>query len=231
MRWFSRNAALPILLLAVALSAFIPAAFGQAGGTNDSSYVIIKLNNGDTREGPVLAEDEQQITINAQFAHGTITRRDIIDKADIATLTHLNQAERTQRMASMAYRALDKYQLDPKNSRPVSFYDRVILDVFKPFLSQYPNTPEAEQVSSRLSEWLTERAKVASGMVKRRGQWTTPDGSHATAELAKTNAPASPAEPQGVLEQMGDFLGKYWMYMCVGILVALWGVSRLFGKA
>jgi hypothetical protein len=93
-------------------------AFSQTTDSNVSDYVTIKLKDGRALEGPVLLEDNQRITIEAQFANGTITRKDRVDKSDIASISHLGAVDRNQRLATIAYHDLGKYQLDPQNSYP-----------------------------------------------------------------------------------------------------------------
>ena len=173
MKTILRCGVLPIFLVVLGLSGagFIPVVFGQAGGSNDGGYVTIKLKDGALREGTVLAEDDQKIIIDAQFANGTITRKDTIQKVNIAVIVRLNESERTQRLATMAYHNLGQYQLDPQNTYPLSYYDKVMNEVFKHFLKQYPNTAEANLLINRIAEWQAERDKVASGQAKRHGQW------------------------------------------------------------
>jgi hypothetical protein len=173
MKTILRCGVLLIFLAVLGLSGagFIPVVFGQAGGSNDGGYVTIKLKDGALREGPILAEDDQKITIDAQFANGTITRKDTIRKVDIEIIARLDESERAQRLATMAYHGLGQYQLDPQNTSPLSYYDKVLNEIFKPFLTRYPNTAEANLLTNRITEWQAERDKVASGQAKRHGQW------------------------------------------------------------
>jgi len=162
-----------ILVLAWALfgTRITLVAFSQSTDSNASDYVTIKLKDGRALEGLVLLEDDQQITIDAQFANGTITRKDQVSKSDIASISHLSAVDRDQRLATVAYHDLGKYQLDPQNSYPLSYYDSAINQGFLPFLQQYPHVMETAVISNRLTEWQAERDKVASGQVKYHGQW------------------------------------------------------------
>jgi len=175
MRLSPRGRIVRILILASVLvgTRFVSVALSQTNDSTAIDYVTIKLNDGSVLEGPVLLEDYQQITIEAQYASGTITHKARIDKSDIASLSHLSAAERDQRLATVAYHSLGKYELDPQRSFSLSYYDTAINQGFLPFLSQYPNVMETATVSNRLADWQVERNLVALGQVKYHGHWMT----------------------------------------------------------
>jgi len=95
---FLRGNVVRILTLALALfgTGVASVAFSQTIDSNVNDYVTIKLKDGRVLEGPVLLENDQQITIESQFANGTITRKDQIDKSDIASISHMSAADRDQ---------------------------------------------------------------------------------------------------------------------------------------
>ncbi len=170
MKTIRRRVFFHILLLLLSL---VGVALAQSNNTNLSNYVILKLKDHTTLEGPVLSENDGQIVITSQFGGGTITRKDTIVKDDIDSITRLTEAERQKHLAPWAYKSLDKYQLDPQTSYPLAYYDKIIDQYFKPFLTDYPNTVEAGSLTSRLADWQAERDKVASDQAKYRGQWMT----------------------------------------------------------
>lgn len=193
-----------ILTLVVAFSGlrFPFIALSQTIDSAVSNYVTIKLNDGRTLEGPVLLEDDEQITIESQFANGTITRKDRLNKSDIASITRLSLVDRDQRLATIAYHALGKYQLDPQDSYPLSYYDSVIDDGFRHFLTLYPRAVEAAAVTNRLAEWQDERDKVAAGQIKYHGQWMT---AAAAGKLAETERARQIIEDARALMAQGQF--------------------------
>jgi chaperonin cofactor prefoldin len=204
-----------ILILALALfgTCIALVAFSQTTDSNTSDYVTIKLKDGRVLEGPVLLEDDQQITIEAQFANGTITRKYQIDKNDIASISHLSAVDRDQRLATVAYHDLGKYQLDPKNSYPLSYYDSAITDGFRRFLTQYPRALEAATVTNRLAEWQEERDKVVSGQVKYHGQWMPAAEATKLAETERTQQIVQDARAlmaQGQFEAATERLAPYY---------------------
>jgi hypothetical protein len=204
-----------ILALALALLGvrFASVTRSQTTDSNVSDYVTIKLKDGRVLEGPVLLEDDQQITIKAQFANGTITQKNQIDKNDIASISHLSAADRDQRLATIAYHDLDKYQLDPQSSYPPSDYDNAISQGFLPFLQQYPHVMETAIISNRLAEWQAERGQVASGQVKYHGQWMTAAEANKLAETERTQQIIQDARAlmaQGQFEAVTERLAPYY---------------------
>jgi len=188
-------------------------AFSQTTDSNLSDYVTIKLRDGTTLEGPVLTEDDRQITIEAQYANGTITRKAPIDKIDIASISHLSVTEREQRLATIAYHDLGKYQLDAQSSYPLAYYDDAITDGFRHFLAQYPRALETATVTNRLAEWQAERDKVASGQIKYHGQWMTADEANKLAETERTQQIIQDARAlmaQGQFEAATEKLMPYY---------------------
>ncbi len=131
----------------------------------------VKLNDGTTLEGDILSENETQLTIEAQIASGTITKRETVNKADIIQIMRLTPEQKTQRAMEVAFRKLEEYQLDSMTSFPLSHYDQVINDVFHQFLIDYPGSPYLKAVQDKLAQWLAERDEVASGKAKYKGQW------------------------------------------------------------
>ncbi len=163
---FVRILALALALLSVR---FASVSFSQTTNFPVNDYVTIKLKDGSVLEGPVLLEDDRQITIEAQYANGTISRKDQVDKNDIASISHLSAVDRDQRLATIAYHDLGKYQLDPQSSVQLSYYDNAISQGFLPFLQQYPHVMETAIISNRLAEWQAERepGRLGPGQVPR----------------------------------------------------------------
>jgi hypothetical protein len=188
-----------LTVLALAGAMLAPVALGQVNNTNLSNYIILKLKDHRTLEGPVLKENDEQITIVSQFGNGTITRNDTIKKSDIETVSYLTEGERLQHLAPWAYRTLDKYQLDPQNSYPLTYYNNVINEYFKPFLEKYAGTTEASKLTSRLADWQAERDKVAADQAKLHGKWMTASEAKTLAEKEHT---------QQILERAKTFIAQ-----------------------
>jgi hypothetical protein len=204
-----------ILALAVALLSvrFASVSFSQTTNFPANDYVTIKLKDGSVLEGPVLLEDDRQITIEAQYANGTISRKDQVDKNDIASISHLSAVDRDQRLATMAYHDLGKYQLDPQSSFLLSYYDTAISQGFLPFLQQYPHVMETAIISNRLAEWQAERSQVASGQVKYHGQWMTAAEATKLAETERTQQIIQDARAlmaQGQFDAATEKLAPYY---------------------
>jgi hypothetical protein len=124
----------------------------------------VVLKNGTTIEGTIVAEDDSQLTIEVQYAGGTITKRDTISKSDIAEIRRLTDEEK-------AWLEVQQLALNPLSSFSLERYDTAIHGVFRPFLERFPDSAHREEVTAKLALWEAERAQVAAGMTKYRGQW------------------------------------------------------------
>jgi hypothetical protein len=132
----------------------------------------IKLKDGTTLEGEIIAEDDSTVAILLEFAGGTITETRHISKADIAGITRWTPQQKAERETQREYENLQKYQLNPLNSYPADYYDQVISNVFRAFLAKHPTSPDASNVTARIVEWKAERDLVAAGNVKFHGRWS-----------------------------------------------------------
>jgi len=61
--------------------------------------------------------------------------------------------------------------LDPKNSRAVGDYDKIISNEFRRFIATYPASPYETEVRDRIKDWQAERDQVANGQIKYNGDW------------------------------------------------------------
>jgi hypothetical protein len=132
----------------------------------------VKLKDGTALEGEIVAEDASSLSILLEFAGGTITQTRHLDKADIAAVIRWTPEQRAQRQATRDYEKLQKYQLSPKDSYEIEYYDQIINNVFHAFLTEHPDSPYASAVTKRIAEWKAERDLVAAGNLKFRGRWS-----------------------------------------------------------
>ena len=132
----------------------------------------VKLKDGTVLEGDITAEDDATLSIYLEFSHGTITQTRQINKADIASLGRSTPEQKAERQATRDYEKLQKYELNPKDSYATGYYDQIIKDVFRTFLTEHPNSPHASNVTARIVEWTAERDLVVAGNVKFHGRWS-----------------------------------------------------------
>jgi hypothetical protein len=143
----------------------------------------VKLKDGTVLEGDILSEDQTQMVIELQFASGTIKTKRTVNKADIAAVIRLTEEQKAQGAMERAFEQVQEYQLDPNTSEPQSYYDHVINDVFRQFLSRFPNSPHKKEVNEKLAEWVAERDKVASGLARLGNEWMPRDEAERRADL------------------------------------------------
>ena len=132
----------------------------------------VKLKDGTVLEGNITAEDDATLSIYLEFAKGTIIETRRINKADIVEVTHWTPEQRAKWQAKHDYEKLQKYQLNPKASYLVEYYDQVINNAFREFLTQHPDSPYASNVTATIAAWRAERDLVVTGNVKLNGLWS-----------------------------------------------------------
>ena len=132
---------------------------------------IVKLNDGTVLDGTITEEDAISVTIRVESANGAVAGKRWVLKSDTTEVHHTTAEEKASRAMGLAFAALQKLQLDPTNSFQIEYYDRTLTNAFRKFLADYPDSPHAKEVSDKIAEWEAERALVASGKVKVRGQW------------------------------------------------------------
>lgn len=154
--------------------------------TPSASAEKIKLKDGTVIDGPLVSEDDRQVTIEVKTAGGTITSKRSYPKADIAEIVRPTAEQKAQSEMQAAYEAARKNQLDPNYSLPLAQYDKVLNEIFTPFLEKYPKSPQATEILALKEAWQKEREQVAAGNGKARGQWMS--AAEAAALIAQDNA-------------------------------------------
>jgi hypothetical protein len=212
---------------------FFSCAFLISTATADT----VRLKDGSILEGAILTEDSSQITMEVRYAGGTITRNQTIKKSDIVEIKRLSPEEKARQQMELAYRATQKFNLNPNSSQPLAAYEPAIQSL-QDFLSKYPESPYAREVSGKLAVWKAERDQVASGSAKYRGEWmpaseaarrSKPIEPVLSAAPAKQSVP-EPPPPPALLAQVGDMLKNYWVFALIGVVGMLWLVTRLFTR-
>jgi len=131
----------------------------------------VKLRDGTVLDGTITGEDNSTLTMEVEFAGGSIRQTRAVPKTDILEVKRLTAAERKQLQMEKDYHAALKHELDPARSLPPALYDQVISNTFLRYLTDYPDSPHAAEITARLREWQAERDRVAGGETKYAGQW------------------------------------------------------------
>jgi len=159
----------------------------------------VKLKNGDVIEGTLIAEDDQQVTLEVRLAGGTITSKRVYKKSEIAEIVRPTAEQKAQAEIQAAYEAARKNQLDPSSSFPLTQYDKVISEEFAPFLAKYPTSSHVAEILKLSDEWQKERDQVAAGKGKARGQWMS--ATEAAALISQDRAQYFLQQGQSLLAQ------------------------------
>ncbi|HTS17653.1 MAG TPA: hypothetical protein VMP11_08780 [Verrucomicrobiae bacterium] len=131
----------------------------------------ITLKDGTMVEGDITTEDESSVSIHLEFAHGTITETRKINKSDIAQVARATPEQKAALQLKRDYETLGKYQLNPEESYRLEYYDDVINNAFRRFLSQHPNSVYETNVTALITQWEAERNLVAAGSMRFHGRW------------------------------------------------------------
>lgn len=138
-----------------------------------TSADTLKMKDGGQLDGDIVSEDDQIVVIELSFAQGTMTTQRTYSKSDIAEIVRTPPEVKRKQKMEYWYGRLTAYQLNPKTSFAVSYYDSVITGVFKRYLSTFPESPNVKQINNLVAQWQAERDKVAAGNIKRDGNWMT----------------------------------------------------------
>ena len=138
-----------------------------------ASADTIELNDGTVLQGTITEEDPISVTIQVEGANGGVTEKRWFLKENTTEIRRDTPEEKAARAMEHAFTAMHKLQLDLTNSFQVEYYDRMLTNVFRKFLADYPDSPHTKEVNDKIAEWEAERALVASGKVKVQGQWLT----------------------------------------------------------
>ncbi len=140
-----------------------------------ASADTIELNNGAVLHGVIVSEADKQIVIEVELAEGTIVKREIVRRADIALLTRFTPEELAEREMQHAYQNTRRYELNRNQSYQLSYYGQVINGVLQPFLEKFPNSPHEKEITDKIASWKAEHARLEQGTVLYRGRWVTPE--------------------------------------------------------
>jgi hypothetical protein len=132
---------------------------------------IVRLQDGTVLEGTITEEDAISVTLRLERPDGSIAGKRWVLKSDTAEIHRSSAEEKAARAMELAFAVLQKLRLDTTNSFRLEYYDRTLTNVFRKFLTDYPDSPHAKEVTERIAEWEAERARVASGQVKAQGKW------------------------------------------------------------
>ena len=157
----------------------------------------VRLKSGVTYEGTIVSETDAKVSIEVEYAGGTILSTESISKDEIAEIVRSTSEQQAQRAMEHAYANTHKYNLDPATSYTPNYYQLVIDRVLRRFLVDYPDSPHTNAIQAKLKEWVTEQGKVASGLVKHRGVWMRPE----EVTRRSTEAQVRPATDHGKVSE------------------------------
>jgi hypothetical protein len=240
------------------LRRFIMVLLAGSLGLGIAGADTVRLKSGASFEGTILNESDSNVTFEVERAGGTILTTETFSRDDIAELVRSTPEERTQHTMERAYANTLRYRLDPMVSYSPDTYRLVIDDVLLRFLADFPNSPHAEAVQAKLKEWMAEQGTVSSGMAKYNGVWmraadaaqkraetvartgsdrnrpqsqtASPRATDKSAPVTMETATAGTSAQRDVVDQVGEFISRYWVVGIVSVVLMLWGCVHIFTR-
>src|ERR1043166_2311283 len=115
--------------------------------------------------------------MQVSFDEGAIIATRTYERLGVSEIIRTPPEERQKQKLEQWYAKVMRYQLNTKSSYELDYYDRVIKEVFNPYIEQFPDSPNAKMVGDLKAQWQAERDQVAAGNVKRQGKWMTAEES------------------------------------------------------
>ena len=206
-----------------------------------ASADTVRLKTGETFEGTILSETDTKVSIEVEYAAGTILSTEIFNKSEIAEIVRSTPEQLAQRAMEHAYANTQKYKLDSAHNYTLNYYQLVTDRVLRRFLADYPDSPFTNAVQAKLKEWISEQGMVASGLRKYHGVWIRAE------EAARLNAEAqtrsvmdrgkaaeagtagTPAQ-KDIVDEVGELLRRYWVMAVVAVVAMLWLCVHIFTR-
>ena len=129
---------------------------------------ILVLKNGDRKEGTIINESPTAVRMKYRLTEKIWDEKDF-PRADVAEVIR-------QRPSELAIEQQKLKELLPtKDMLGADEYERIVQDRLRPFVNQFPGTPEATLVEGMIKELQSEKEKVVSGQLKVDGKWLSPE--------------------------------------------------------
>ena len=176
----------------------------------------IKLKDGTVLEGEILSETPTNLSVEVVLAGGRIISTEVLALTNIAGIVRLTPAEKRARLMQREFARMQAYALNSNTSFAVDYYDRVITDIFRRFLNEYPGSPHAAEVTERLTQWQAERDRVASGLTKFGGDWLNRAAFEQASRAEQTSGLFREAEQCFKQKNWADAARKYSAVLALG---------------
>jgi len=201
----------------------------------------VRLKTGETFEGTILSESDAKVSVEVEYAAGTILSTETFNKDEIVEIVRSTPEQLAQRAMEHAYANTQKYKLDSAHNYTLNYYQLVINRVLRHFLADYPDSPYTNAVQAKLKEWIAEQDMVTSGLHKYHGVWIRAE------EAVRRNAEAQARSAMGrgravetftadtpvqrdIVDQVGEFLRRYWVIAIVAVVAMLWLCVHIFAR-
>ncbi len=126
--------------------------------------VVVMKDGKKYESATVLSETAESVTFKYMLTPRIPDTRTEL-KANVAQIIK----QRPEELAVVPLRKL----LPSEDLLSADQYEAIIQDKLRPFVSQYPGSPEAKEIDGMITTLQAEKEKVVSGQVKVEGQWVS----------------------------------------------------------
>ncbi len=201
----------------------------------------VRLKTGETFEGTILSETDAKISIEVEYAAGTILSTETFNKDEIVEIVRSTPEQLAKRAMERAYANTQKYKLDSAHNFTLNYYQLVIERVLRRFLADYPDSPYTNVVQAALKEWVAEQGKVASGLRKYHGTWMRAEEAVQRTAEAQARSPldrgkaaetvtAGTSAQKDIVDEVGELLSRYWVIALAVTVGMLWLCVHIFTR-
>lgn len=128
--------------------------------------IVVTKDGKKYEKATILSETAESVTFK-YYMTPTIPDTTTVTRANIAQIIK----QRPEELAVVPLRKL----VPSADLLSADQYEGIIQDKLRPFVSQYPGTPEAKEVDAMIATLQAEKEKVVSGQLKVEGEWVSPE--------------------------------------------------------
>jgi tetratricopeptide (TPR) repeat protein len=161
----------------------------------------VVLKSGEVVYGEIVSDTNGVVQVEVSNASHSIFSIRSIQHSDIKEIPKESADE-------SAYQQTLQYKLTD-SSRSTAYYDKVITDVFQPFLASYPSSVYSKVIADKLKQWTDERDRVDAGAVKWKGQWYLGEDVQKVAGVVKAAQLVDEGDRQRGLGHYETAINKY----------------------
>ncbi len=119
------------------------------------------LHSGEEYHGSVIRENDSEVVFEHAVGNGIIDQQ-VFPRAEVKTVAKVSKDQRS-------YERIQSYRIGPDSFTPQQYEH--LMNGLRAFIGRHPKSAYIDEAKKSLEELRAEKAKVAEGFIKWRGQW------------------------------------------------------------